>query len=197
MTQNSFKVAITGGIGSGKSCLSQIIKGRGYPVFSCDEIYSDLLGGEGLIDKICKIFGDVKLPDGSLDRKKLSSIVFSDEGKKKQLEKLTHGAIMERALSKMEGHKLSFLEVPLLFENGYEKYFDGVIVVLRDLSKRIEALVKRDNTDEKSVINRIKSQIDYEKLDFANYYVTHNDYNLNFLEDCADTTLFLLNLKIN
>lgn len=191
MKQNNIKIAITGGIGSGKSTVANIIASEGYPVFSCDEIYSELLLDGKFLLEIEKNFpGSVK--DGRLDRNKLSAEVFKDEEKLKKLNALTHGKILSAAFKKTEGERLSFLEVPLLFENGFESRFDKVIVVLRDYENRISSVTVRDGISREEVINRIKRQFDYDKYDFAKYYVIHNNSNLADLRAKTLKTLCLI-----
>lgn len=163
-------------------------------MFSCDEIYTELLRDEIFLNEIETNFcGTVK--DGKLDREKLSKEVFSDESKLKKLNLITHGKILKSAFCKMEGERLSFLEVPLLFENGFEKYFDGVIVVLRDLERRIDSVMRRDKTTREKVIERINRQFDYDNCDFAKYYVIHNNSNLSDLRQ--NTEKILENLERN
>lgn len=183
MTQNNKKIAVTGGIGSGKSSVIEIIKRRGLPVFSCDKIYSELLSKKLFLQKLVQEFGNVLTPNGELDRAALSGIVFSDTDKLKALNAITHPAIMEEAMQKMSAFKLAFLEVPLLFEGGYQSLFDGVIVVLRPTDQKIQAIVKRDKISPQEAQNRIKSQFDYQNNDFAEYYVIHNSSNFEFLEE--------------
>lgn len=182
MTQSNYRFAITGGIGSGKSTVAEIIRRQGYAVFSCDAIYNELLCNYEFLNKIVLEFGDVLDANGTLDRSKLSAKVFNDEAALRKLNAITHPAIMEEVFNRSKGHKISFTEVPLLFESGLEEYFDGVIVVLRDIEERIAAVSSRDKTDRESVILRIKSQFNYENDSFAKYYVIHNDGNLSNLE---------------
>lgn len=182
MTQSNFKFAITGGIGSGKSTVAEIIRGQGYAVFSCDEIYKELLCRKEFLNKIAYAFDGVIKEDGALDRSELSKIVFEDKAALDKLNSITHPAIMEEVFKRSSGLKLSFTEVPLLFENGFERYFDGVLVVLRDLNERIASVSKRDNIDAKTVNLRIKSQFNYGNYDFAKYYVIHNNGNFEDLE---------------
>ena len=174
MKQSNLKIAITGGIGSGKSAVAEIIAGEGYPVFSCDKIYSELLTDKQFLQEIDKNFSGVINIDGSLNRSKLSCIVFNDEAKLKKLNEITHKKILSAAFGKMGGHKISFLEVPLLFENGFETLFDQVIVVMRDKDQRINSVINRDKISSKQVDLRINQQFDYENADFAKYYVIHN-----------------------
>lgn len=180
MTQSNIRIAITGGIGSGKSAVCEVIK-KHYPVYSCDAIYTELLASTEFLNKINSVFCGVVTSDGRLDRQALSAAVFKNDAALKKLNSITHPEIMSAAFKKMEGHSLSFLEVPLLFENGFESLFDGVIVVLRDLEDRINSVMLRDNSDRESVLLRINKQFDYENGNFTKYYVIHNDGNLTDL----------------
>lgn len=176
------KIAITGGIGSGKSTVTKIIEDQGYPTYSCDVIYKQLLKEKPLTDKLVAEFGESILTDGLVDKKnKLSKLVFSDPSKLKRLNEITHPAIMEEALSKMSRHNVSFCEVPLLFEGGFEKLFDQVVVVLRDKSIRISTVMKRDNLTEVEVKKRIDNQFNYDDKNFSNYYVIYNNATLENL----------------
>lgn len=190
MTQNNnIKIAVTGGIGSGKSEVCKIIKNAGYPVFSCDEIYFRLFE-EKIFDKDLKnAFGDGIFCGGRVDRKRLSELVFNDKDKLKKLNEITHPKILSCAFSEMNGKNLSFLEVPLLFENGFESLFDGVIVVLRDFDERVKSIVKRSTISTNEAILRIKSQFDYDNNSFAKYYVIHNCSNLQYLQTEVERVL--------
>lgn len=187
--QNSFKVAVTGGIGSGKTAVCEILKKHGQFVVSCDGIYAELLREKEFLRDMANNFEGVISPDGTLDKTKLSAIVFSDTRQLEKLNSLTHTKIMERAFALCEGKKIAFCEVPLLFENGFETLFDAVIVVLRKKEDRISSVEKRSGLSEKEVLLRINSQYNYEKGDFANYYVTHNTGTFEDLE--RETTAIL------
>lgn len=181
MTQSNLKIAITGGIGSGKSEVCSIIERAGFPVFSCDKIYFELLNGGTFDNDLKNTFGKQIYIDGKLDKSKLSSIVFEDKEELEKLNKITHSKILDCAFERMKAQKLCFLEVPLLFESGFERLFDGVIVVLRNLDDRIQSIVKRSGISTKEAILRIKSQFDYENCDLTKYYVIHNNSNLEHL----------------
>lgn len=193
MTQSNVRIAITGGIGSGKSAVCEIIKKQGYPVYSCDAIYTELLASTEFLNKINSEFGGVVTSDGKLDRQALSAAIFNNEAALKKLNSITHPEIMSAAFKKMEGCRLAFLEVPLLFESGFENLFDGVIVVLRDLEDRINSVISRDNSDRESVLLRINKQFDYVNSDFTKYYVIHNDGNLADLALKTDKILQKIN----
>lgn len=189
MKQSNLKIAVTGGIGSGKSCVLKIIAEEGFATLSCDEEYAELLRDKNFCKYISENMGGGYLTGGTLNKEKLKKEVFLCPEKLKELNGLTHPKIMQRLLQKAESESIAFCEVPLLFENGFEKLFDGVIVVMREKSQRISAVVKRDNISEKDVLLRINSQFDYDNCDFAKYYVIHNDSNL---EDLRQKTLEIL-----
>ena len=191
MKQNNIKIAVTGGIGSGKSLACDFFGQSGYPVFSCDKIYAELLERGSLQSEIVAEFGEEVInADLTLNREKLSQIVFDDKERLAKLNKITHGKIFEEAFKRAERYRgIVFFEVPLLFEGGYEDLFDGVVVVLREESQRILSVVQRDGVAEESVKKRIKSQFNYNISDFAQYYVIHNAGNIDNLRDIASEIL--------
>lgn len=161
-------IAITGGIGSGKSLLTDYFASLGYAVLSADEIYSDLLKDEYFVKGICDAVGvRAVLVNGryTLDRKAVAEKVFGNPAERKKLDDFTHGAIMSEMFSRANDCSgVVFCEVPLLFESGYDKYFDCVIVVFRNENERISSVVSRDNKSEELVKEIIKNQYDYSKL---------------------------------
>ena len=189
MMRNNIKIAITGGVCSGKSTVAQIIEEQGYKVLSCDKIYSEILEDSLFIDTLAKEFGAIKNVDGTLNRARLSEIVFGCDERLKKLNSLTHPKIMQRAMEQMTGEGLFFCEVPLLFEGGFEQLFDNVIVVLRNDAERIAELMQRRNIDEKQAFLRINSQFDYKNCNFEKYYVIHNNANLSNLRSNTLLTL--------
>lgn len=189
MTRNKIKIALTGGIGSGKSTVAQLIAARGFKVFSCDKIYSELLSDSNMLRLLSDEFGEKIIVDGKIDRTLLAEIAFSDTKKIARLNKITHPLIIGSALSKMDTEDISFCEVPLLFEEGYEKLFDNIIVVLREKAERIAAVAGRDNLTAEQVVKRMEYQINYDNTDFAKYYVIHNDSDFQALKNRTDGVL--------
>lgn len=160
------KIAITGGIGSGKSTVSEIIRKMGYVVVSADKVYSELLLNEDFVKEICELMNISPIEkDGriTIDRKALSALVFSDKTQLSRLNDFTHPRIMDEIFRRSEGvEPLFFAEVPLLFERGYETEFDNVFVVRRQLDLRLSGTVKRDGKTEAEIRKVIDNQFDYE-----------------------------------
>ncbi len=181
MTQSNMNkklvVAVTGGIGSGKSVALKILSEHGFNTVSCDEISRTLFDKKQVKKQLKKIFptavGDL---DSPIDRKVIADEVFNDKEKLKKLNELTHPLIVKEALSRANAFDgITFVEVPLLFEGGYEKLFDKVIVVVRALQMRVDSVIKRSAISEKEVYDRIKNQIDYDNTDFSDYITVKND----------------------
>lgn len=160
------KIAITGGIGSGKSTVSEIIRKMGYVVVSADKVYSELLLSEDFVKEICELMNISPIEkDGrvTIDRKALSALVFSDKTQLSRLNDFTHPRIMDEIFRRSEGvEPLFFAEVPLLFERGYETEFDNVFVVRRQLDLRLSGTAKRDGKTEAEIRKVIDNQFDYE-----------------------------------
>ncbi len=156
------KIAVTGGIGSGKSTAINCLKEMGYAVFSCDEIYKELILSSEYIQKIKEAFPSVVL-NGIIDRKLLSDIVFRHPNRRRTLNDIAHPLIMDRLFEYMNScpNELVFAEVPLLFEGNFENKFDAVIVIYRDIETRIKAIQTRDGLSKEAAVERIRSQFDY------------------------------------
>lgn len=194
--KQSKKIAVTGGIGSGKSTVMKIIAGKGYPIFSCDEIYSQLTSDRDFLNILRHSFGDILNSDGTLDRKKLSEIVFNNPAKLAELDKITHPAIYKEMFRMAdEAGGICFCEVPLLFESRAESLFDGVIIVMRNEEQRIKSVTARDKLPEQDVKKRISNQFDYNSADFAMYYVIHNNGDLSELEWQTEEIIKKINEK--
>ena len=182
MKRNSVKIAVSGGIGSGKSTVANILRGLGFSVLSCDEIYSELLDSGVFTCEFVKAFGEGVVTAGKVDRVKLSKTVFGNRQNLNKLNSITHPVIMKELIERANSFELCFCEVPLLFENAFERLFDGVIVVLRDKEDRINAVAARDGISRENVLKRINVQYNYENSAFAEYYVIHNSLGFDELE---------------
>lgn len=190
----SKKIAVTGGIGSGKSTVARFLRDMKYPVFSCDEIYDDVIKTAEYVEKIAQAF-PTACKNGVIDRKKLAEIIFTDEEKRKRLNSIAHPFIMGRlqALMDAETSPLVFAEVPLLFEGNYQNQFDGIIVVLRNAKAQIKAICERDKISEEEATARIRAQFDYSNqadyLQSVNAHVLLNDGSLSDLKRGVEALL--------
>lgn len=183
MKRNKIFVAITGGIGSGKSTVAEILSGLGYPVFSADAVARDIYNDPTVFKRVSELFPQCVEGD-SVNRKKLAETVFADASKLAQLNALTHPIIMRRLFLQMQECRggIAFAEVPLLFESGSAEQFDKVIIVMRSEELRTEAVMKRDGLTREAVAARIKNQYDYERNLNTGHTVLYNDGDISALK---------------
>ena len=182
MKRNKFCVAVTGGIGSGKSTVLRMIGEMGYPVFSADAIARGIYADGEVLQAVRKRFPHC-VRNGEVDRKALADTVFSDRDSLLALDCVTHPAIMRRLWEKMEAAPgaVAFAEVPLLLEDGREGDFDRVLIVCRTQKDRIRAVMERDGLCREDVLARMKNQFDYEKNPLNGHTVIKNDGDLSAL----------------
>ena len=165
------KVAVTGGIGAGKSEFMRAVKELGIRTYSADEINAELLRDKRYIEKLSEAF-PLAVKDGKVDKSVLREEVFSDEKKRKTLNALAHPEI-RRKIEEITGDAV--IEVPLLFESGMTDLFDRVIVVTAGEDARINRVVSTRNISKDLAKNIIKNQTtDDERLKRADY-VAIND----------------------
>jgi len=170
------KVGITGSIGSGKTLASNFFKELGYKVLDADQINQRLLKTEAVIRKINRsLFNQ---DSNSLDKTLIKDIIFKDETKKKTLENILHPIIyqmMEEELKSLEKEEIVFIDVPLLFEAGFDKLTDYNIVIFTSEEQQINRITIRDKIDKNTAILRIKGQWDIKEKMGKSDYVINND----------------------
>lgn len=159
-------MGLTGGIGSGKSTVSDLFKAHGIPVVDADVVARDVLKkGTGGWKKVVAAFGeDILLPDGEVDRPKLGRIVFSDPQKRQILNRflapyISSGILLEVLKLWMKGCKIIVLDVPLLFEAKMDRWTNPSVVVWVDPETQLHRLMARDGTTEEDAKSRINSQM--------------------------------------
>jgi len=173
MTPNNQKllIAITGGIGSGKSLVGKILKSSGCEVIEADEISKELnKRGNACYNAILKEFGKEFLDENlELDRIKFRNYIFSSEKRVKRLNEITHPIIIDEifAAAKSCGGKFVFVVVPLLFETNTQNKFDKIWIVSMNAKARAERAAKRDKVSEAEILNIMKNQIDYNRYNLA------------------------------
>lgn len=178
-------IGLTGGSGTGKSTVTEMFLNSGYVVIDPDKIYAEVIAPRGeCIGEIENVFGkDYILPDGNLDRRKMSALVFSDKEKLDILNKITHKYVIERMNDKIknEGEKDVVIDAPLLFTAGLYKMCDRIVCVVSDEKKRIDRITARDGIDERNALARIKAQMSNQEYIERSDYVIENNGSLDEL----------------
>ena len=170
-------------MGSGKSTVSEIIKSIGYPVYSADAIYKDLIKNENFVKQIYTAL-DIETNDYTFNKDLISSKVFNNKVYLEKLNSVTHPTVINELKRLSNLHKgLVFNEVPLLFESKLESYYDVVIVVKRNLEERISSVSIRDGISREEIIKRINNQFNYENLSNTAYTLICNDGSYLELSD--------------
>ena len=152
-------LGITGGTGCGKTTLLKVIEEKGGLVLDCDAIYHQLLTRDDQLLNAIEARFPGTIENGVLQRKKLGSIVFSDENALMDLNKITHGAIKAEVLRLLEtAPKLAAIDAIALFEGGLAELCDITVAVTAPEDVRIQRLMKRDNISEDYARSRIAAQ---------------------------------------
>ncbi|WRB80125.1 dephospho-CoA kinase [Helicobacter pylori] len=178
-------IALTGGIGTGKSTTIKILESQGYQILDADKIAHQLLQEHRF--KIAQHFGSDILEKGILNRKKLGAIVFQNTNELKWLEDFLHPLIRECMLQKAyeleKNHQAYFLDIPLFFEVGGKKCYPVSKVVLVYVPRvlQIERLLERDKLKEAEILQRLACQIDIEQKRVMSDYIIDNSSSLKDL----------------
>lgn len=163
-------IGITGGIACGKSTVSKILKIFGAEVISADTIIHTLMiPNEEIFNEYVKHFGQGILnEDKTINRKKISDIIFQDEEELKWVNEIAHPKVLKQIRKQLEeyqeeGTTLVILDVPLLIEAGWEKECDEVWVVYLSTERQVERLMKRNNITREKATSIIKAQLNNEE----------------------------------
>jgi len=160
------KVALTGGIASGKTTVARLFRQAGVPVVDADEVARQVVSPGGTAHQALRqAFGpEFFHPDGTLDRPQLSRYVFSRPEALECLNRLLHPCIAQAVRERLEelasrGEPLVIVEVPLLFELGLEGQYDGVIVVWVDPATQSRRLAARDRREDVEIDGILAAQM--------------------------------------
>lgn len=164
-------IGLTGGIGSGKSTVSAILKEQGYRVVDADELSREVSRkGSPLLRLLVREFGiEIIREDGELDRKKLADIAFESQHGTRRLNELVQTAILVRAIEIFNELRISgetevcFFDVPMLFEAGWNKFTDSVWLVTAPEDIRLKRVVHRDHSRRREVLARMRLQMSEEE----------------------------------
>ena len=185
------RIGLTGGIATGKSTVAKFFSELGFFVIDADELAKKVVekGTYGW-KKVVETFGkEVLFPDGSINRRKLASIVFSNHNAKRRLEEIIHPLVkkeIEKIIKAFErGHPCDpvIIEVPLLYETEMHKKMDKTIVVYAPKNLQIERMMKRDKITYKEAEMRLKSQMDIEEKRRLADFVIDNSHSLEYTRE--------------
>lgn len=187
------KIGITGGIATGKSTVTNYLRQKGYTVVDADEAARAVVAPMSLgIDKVIDAFGQqIVKGDGQLDRELLGKLIFKDEAKRDQLNQLLHPLIMDwmdQQITQAEA-EIVFVDVPLLYEVGYDQKVDQVWLVYVNRMIQLQRLMERNHLTEEEANQRIDSQWSLEDKKEKADVIIDNEGNLDALYRQIDQLL--------
>lgn len=185
------KLGITGGIGSGKSFFSNLLRVKGVPVFDSDsEAKKLMLSDKSIIFALKALLGDGVYVDGKINKPMLASYIFSSSDNAAKINSIVHPCVKKAFLTWADecfhsGHGIVAIESAILFESGFNDIVDKVVMVHAPFEVRVSRVMERDNTSKEKVVERIKSQMDDEQKLSLSDFVIEND-GVKSLEEQTD-----------
>jgi dephospho-CoA kinase len=199
--KKKLKIAITGGIGSGKSSVSKIVESFGFPVIKADDVAKELmLKDESVKKKIIKSFGKESFTEKGINSKYLADSVFSNKDKVEKINSIIHPPTVKKieAISKklFEKHNLVFVESALVYEAKIQKLFDYVILIYTEEEIRISRKIENDRMNRLDVEKRMSFQIPDEKKTDRAHFVIDNNSTFDKLESRTKFVIELIKAAI-
>jgi dephospho-CoA kinase len=174
------RIGLSGGIGSGKSYVAEILEKMGFPVYYSDARAKALTDTHPHIkSELIKRFGSTIYEDGVLNRKALASLIFDSEANRLFVNNLIHPIVRADfdAWCAKQDSPLVFNEAAILFETGAYRQFDATVLVIAPFETRIQRIMQRDHCTREQAEARIKSQwSDEQKTPLANAIVSNNGH---------------------
>lgn len=192
-------IAITGGIGSGKTFVSNLLKERGIPIYNSDDEAKRLMvSDEGIRRDLMDLLGEDVYQGDALNKSLLASYLFADAGNAARINAIVHPRVradFSRWLAEHQDVEVAGLECAILYEAGFENTVDKVVMVYAPESLRIERAMNRDNATESQIRARIAAQMDDEEKSRRSDYVIYTDGRFSVEEQLSDLIKHLKTTK--
>ena len=172
-------IAITGGIGSGKSYISNILQEYGIPIYNTDDAAKRLMvSDEGIRHDLIALLGEEVYVEGTLNKSLLASYLFADAENAARINGIVHPRVKLDFCRWLEQHtdkEIVGMECAILFEAGFDDAVDAVVMVYAPEALRVERAMKRDHATEAQIRARIAAQLDDEEKRKRADYVIYTD----------------------
>ncbi len=181
-----YTIALTGGIGCGKSTVCKLFSALGIPIIDTDNIARELVEpGQPALEEIIACFGDaILLADGSLDRKALARKTFTNQQNRLSLESILHPRIRQCVSEQLSRLSSAYviIAIPLLIETSQQNQYNKVLVIDCDKQQQIDRTLSRDQRSLPEIESIISSQVSREQRIAAADDVIDNTHDINSLE---------------
>ena len=193
MQNNKHFFGIGGEIGAGKSVLTKLLQKRGAVIISADDVVRELYHpGENCYKSIVKQFGKQILDNnGEIDRKKFAGIIFENEEKRQECNRIVHPYVYRRMLKKarqylLDNNEVIIFEVPLLLESNFYRKMHKNIIVTADFNVRLNRIMERNKLTKEEALQKMNVQIPQSEQILIADYVIENNGNLSELDRQAE-----------
>jgi dephospho-CoA kinase len=196
MRENIMKLGVTGGIGSGKTSVCRVFCVLGIPVFFADPEANQVMNSDkNIIREINKLSSKNLYSNGTLDRKKLATLIFNDEDLLRKVNSLVHPIVFDnfKRWTEIQTSPYVIMEAAILFESGASELVDRVATVIAPVEERISRVTKRNTLSREQVLERINNQMnDSERIKKSDYIINNAENEmiipaiLNIHQDILD-----------
>lgn len=172
------RIGITGGMGAGKSVISEMMRCLGIPVYDADIASKKILNSNTKVKtQLIELLGEEIFSNGQLNRPLMAQLIFNNNELLLKTNAIIHPAVFEDfiAWSEVQNKEVVACETAILFESGMVSYFDSILMVSAPLEIRIERCIKRNNFTREQVLERIAKQMDESKKIELSDFVIDND----------------------
>ena len=190
------RIAITGGIGSGKTVVTNYLEYLGFTVVDADVISREMTSPGGCaIERIAEVFGpDIASIEKGLSREYIRTLIFSNNEMKQKFEDIVTKSVIKTINRILKGYELSgksavFVAAPLLFEYDMQDDFDAIWLVVADETKRIARVAERDGLDTEMITKIMDSQLSDEEKSIRASDIIENNSTVDHLKDVVNVLL--------
>lgn len=176
------KIAVTGGIGCGKSYVCDILRKRGFDIYDCDAAAKRLmLTSDDIRVALKELIGDDVYSDGVLNKRNVSDFLLKSDENKLRVNNIVHPVVADDFIES----GLEWMECAILFSSGFDKLVDKVICVTAPLEVRIDRIMKRDGLTREKALEWIDAQMEQKEIERRSDFVIVND-GVSDLEEQID-----------
>jgi dephospho-CoA kinase len=172
-------IGLTGGIGSGKTTVSNMFKDLGVPVYIADIEAKNLMNSSAVIKrKLIDLFGDIAYQNNELNRAYISSKIFNDKVYLEKMNAIIHPKVAEHFKHWLQKQTSLYVikEAAIIFEHNTQSQYDAIITIIADKDDRINRILKRDNTTKDKILSIMKHQLsDEEKVKMSNFIILNDN----------------------